>query len=1447
MPDTALPHDAAHPVLLLPVRLETRFVEDELRVRVHPDQVHVCTHEPGVTVTEEAAGHRYWEALWRSAGTPAADLTAWEALCQALLPARAAWVARATQPTNPEHRPAAPVPAHTALDPPPAFPPVTLVDEVWNRPAHARALPDRWRVVAVRGGDRPDRAEALSAPVRTPLVLGPPTELDPDRLALGEPPTDPHTRWLVDYDDARDAGMAITLPLADHPRLLQRVDRLLVYGVSEDPDPDAAAQHLAALLEGHHHTDGFAYLTPGTPTNQTGTAAPVPGRRSPEWAAALRVTHDDDIPPAESDAAQLAGALGVALSGASSLPGPVDVPGGADAPNALARAPGAAWAQERHARDMNTLLWPATWGGYLWQHLHPVADREAIAGAREHFLGHVRAAGPLPAVRVADQPYGVLPVAAPDDPTTAAPAGGLPPAATALMRRLRRDVWEPATADLPHVAGSGADPQDTVLRILAMAPTTQHVVGRSILGSEYFAYLWRFADLDLDQDWRTRLRDAADALRSRLGTAAFDPRIGRSLFSSSSFPVDAPTVSTPMGPGPTAYLADLASGSATTLRETPTTAPAGQTPLLYRLARQAVLTEYAMTASRILDDGPTPPPPEEHLDPELVGIVPGRSDVTLWQRLSRPMTTPGDVTTTVGDYLADPDPSDPAVSDLLELRGALLRLAQLPPEVLERLLLETLPLASHRLDAWITSLATARLSELRADPATRSGVHLAAYGWVEDLRPRPAPEPVDPPPDGEQRPVTRQRDNAGYVHAPSVAQATTAAVLRAGHRAHDTGAGGPLAVSLPSRRVRLAAWLLDGVRQGQPLGTLLGYRFERAVQEHPVGDLAAWIDDFRRVAPVRGTRVSADEPPREALVTTDVVDGLALQRLWRSGRLDLAALGLGPDQPAERQAAVEVLRDLDDAVDAVGDALLANAVHHAVQGHPERAAATLDAATTGTSPHPELEVVRTPRTGIAVTHRLLLAVPEPAAAPPEWPVDPDSQVRAAAEPRLNALLAALLPQPRRVVFRVRVDGRDGTVLHRLLDLTGLRLSPLDYAQLPATGQQDQPSALQQHLEAMVRARPDVPDDADLAFDHRRDPRWELDLVTVPEFLEALACARALLAGARALEPRDLQPPDAPETPAGDDPDLAGRAAAAVAALTEAAAALDDPARLDEGLRRAGALGVPFTVQPAGTAPEPQQTALAAAEVARRAAQVAAVPEHPDGTPRHVAVLRAVLGEGFPVVPSFDPPAATGLATPHTLELQGGDPGAATTWLLRAARVRPGAARLLAALSAAEALNAGARLDLRVHQLPHAPGDRWLGLPLTPSSPAGSRVSLVVQGLPDAGPDRTAGLVVDEWTEVIPHREEATAVAYHFDSPGAAPPQALILGLAPPGHSTWSTDLLEGVLHEALELARLRLVDLEALHPLDPDALTDIGQFLPAALYARNLAGDVVSTDFTEGR
>src|SRR5262249_51199019 len=154
-----------------------------------------------------------------------------------------------------------------------------------------------------------------------------------------------------------------------------------------------------------------------------------------------------------------------------------------------------------------------------------------------------------------------------------------------------------------------------------------------------------------------------------------------------------------------------------------------------------------------------------------------------------------------------------------------------------------------------------------------------------------------------------------------------------------------LSIDLSSERVRLANWLLDGVRQGQPLGALLGYRFERRLQE---AKLAQFITYFRGAAPLVAKKLEQTNQPVEFIAANNVVDGLLLQRKWKSALATpipvpppggpllslLQQSGKTPDlnQFMQAQAALTAeLNLLADAVDAVSDALLAESVHQAAQ------------------------------------------------------------------------------------------------------------------------------------------------------------------------------------------------------------------------------------------------------------------------------------------------------------------------------------------------------------------------------------------------------------------------------------------------------------------------------------------------------------------------------------
>ena len=108
---------------------------------------------------------------------------------------------------------------------------------------------------------------------------------------------------------------------------------------------------------------------------------------------------------------------------------------------------------------------------------------------------------------------------------------------------------------------------------------------------------------------------------------------------------------------------------------------------------------------------------------------------------------------------------------------------------------------------------------------------MGAYAWLEDLRPAAgALKAVQLAPDllkafPGNAPLMQDSENGGHVHAPSLPQARTAAVLRSGYLANASALNPKtMSVNLSSDRVRLALSILEGIRNGQSLGALLGYQ-----------------------------------------------------------------------------------------------------------------------------------------------------------------------------------------------------------------------------------------------------------------------------------------------------------------------------------------------------------------------------------------------------------------------------------------------------------------------------------------------------------------------------------------------------------------------------------------------------------------------------------------------
>ena len=1482
-----------HPLLLLPVRLETRFFaqsdgSSELRIRVYPDKIHLDSHETTLLAGERDWARHYWTLLWRSGGDARADAEAWRQLAERYGDARAGWLRRMQTPDNLGERPSSAIEGDAPLLPPPSFPAVQIADapdgDAWRRAPLARLLPDRWLAVASTGTRV--LAMATGNPIVQPLAVGPTpgSALDPDlpgdQLAIDEP-----MRWMVDFDAAEAKGMALRLRIAAAD-IGAGIDRLVVLGTAAALDPQAAAQQLDALFDAHRHTDGLAFARLGTPTNNTaeqraGYADRTEAARAQAAFEAAAAAAADDT----SNARRLALALG--------LP-PATLAQG------IATSEGAHASHERDARSMNAALWPATWGYFLTNLIGADGTPLSLSmldWAHERHQLHVRAQGPLPPLRCGRQPYGVLPVTSlerwqPDVPAIPpVPPGGIaPPQPTSFdgplrnfLLELRDNVWRPRLSQVPHI-GRG-NPDEDLADVMRADALSNHYETRAVLGRHHLDHLRLFVGESLVlSGFDTMAETLAVGLLQRLGIS-WRPRLFRTVYGDGAFPVlrelvQAGEISSARGLEPN-YIAALHEAPDIEAIDTPGGQPLpADAPLLQLLLRHALLRAHADAAARLLALARGGDALALMREAELVDLVPGADATLTWKRqLEETIETP-DGTRSVREQLRVPiDAAPPELRELSEARAALAHLRGVDSEQLLLLMQGTLDLASHRLDAWISSFANQRLAEQRA--AHPQGVRIGGYGWVENLRPSPRPSlPVTEPLSDEPGPLQTPGDDSGFIHAPSMTQAATAALLRNAHLGHDGRAqpDGPFAIDLSSARLRDARWLLDGIRQGQPLGALLGYRLERRL--HELG-FDRFIAPLRELAPLSAGKLVPSAQPLESIAAQNVVDGLQLWNRWdHEGVALLAGRPLpqpGPPAAPEFDALQRELDALGEAIDATGDAITAEAAYQLVRGNVARTASTLSAVAGGEAPVPELEVARTPRTGTAITHRVLLALNGKPSGRPGWAARSTSR-RATAEPVLDAWIGRLLGDPRRIELVVeQLDDSGGTVTatHRLM-LADLKLTPLTvvHAIEPDT-RPGTLSELEMRLLYHLRSSLGLAADVRLRIVAERPADAAPTALALDDVLTQAMAVRRLLACGRTLDAADLALPQDDVAPAIDLAELGRRCTRAEAALRSTHKALlkllvpDTSA--DASAWRAAMLklldfgitgALPVSAHGDDAAIRAALAAQAAALVKdsagrlERGAALRALPLADTPDKQRDALLerlRAVFGSGFVALARFDVGNAAEFDATRAAStaLQDGDALAVHTWLDRIERVREAPARLADALRGAEVLGTGSQLRLSVAQLPtpaQAPGAsaRWVALKPNPgqSVPAGhlSMVLHVGGRQTKAQPMATldtgqpiCGLLIDEWVELVPNASETTALAFQFNPPDACAPQALLLALPPVVGQPWTVETLHQVLIETMDLARLRGVDAEALG--------ELGHYLPALHLALNHDGDAVSTHF----
>ena len=1058
----------------------------------------------------------------------------------------------------------------------------------WTKAATASLLPERFVLLGYQGGEQV--LSALSEPVRTPLHVSPDPQTNAEtqfqfdangNLTLGD-----DLRWMVDFDAAVARGTGFRVDLT--AQQASGFDRLFVLGLRLSADAERGKTELQTLLQNHYFSRaGFALLPQGSATNNTEEGSSAYSRADDADASydfvfkGLAQFTEQEDPLDKRDGQWLAESLGLDAEWLKQVPHA----GGVD--QREARAMNTALWPATLGYFMDTLLKPVFDDDAIyytrWFFTRFVSGRGAVPAIR---IGR-QPYGILPATAFSRmrwmfdgrQPH--LLFATRFLEQRASPFREWLGALKGVLDRLRVS-WAGFAQSAAHMDSEGGDPHQKLLDIVGLHPGSVEFHQRyaNTKDQEHnIAALWQlfifWQDLPANQ-----LHNEAFALLTDLGYRGLvTPQLFDLFWKVSTNPLTGPAIQSgalsetePLRVVTTdnrnyiQWLHEWARLSFDTIR-VQDGFQNDQWPnvLLFVLLKHALELGYFDAGIRVLDDAQLlsedaraalrNEPHFFHVQDKSVVAAAAAGPVATASRYgllysASPVVT-GDSQTLLVDFITRRIGDLYATRYLTEQLRALEKLELTPTARLERLMAEHLDSCTYRLDAWLSGLLSYQLASMRyrprsanaageQTPAYRQGIYLGAYGWLENVRPknrRLSPVQLDAAldeifnkhqPPGQDAPLLRDDQNEGYIHAPSVNHAVTAAVLRNGYVANATPAEPELLkVNLSSERVRRALGMIEGIRNGQSLGALLGYQLERGLHDrYQFAECDQFIYALRLVFPLY-TVPAEDLPPGttiQSIQARNVINGLNLVRHVKNAVPANKTYPFGfpntqlPDASAAQKTAINAEIDrLLDIHDGLADLAIAEGVHQVVMGNYDRAAATMDAYGQATFP-PIPDVVQTPRSGIALTHRVGLQFAANVA------VAPGDNPRVKVEPGVNLWVRKVLPPRTRVGCTVKYrDAATGTAKSTFVTQADLGLQPLDLLYILDPDNLQARSELEDRIrdvvlrDATLKVRPDLL----LEISYSDGKPGDFSFVAVAPIVRSL---RALLLHSRPLCATDVALP-----------------------------------------------------------------------------------------------------------------------------------------------------------------------------------------------------------------------------------------------------------------------------------------------------------------------------------
>lgn len=1546
------------PILLFPVRVETKYSnstaekQKQLLVRIFPDDIAVVTHEKLLTQAELDAGHSHWKALWLAEDNSIQKKASWNLLEKQCGVNRAAWVAVQTKPENWISSSG----LATADDL--KFPNIDITKpSAWTQAPHTRTMPDKFVLMGYRESKTKESSgkklifSKVGSQVGDIVVLGPAPLENGDSPSLTRDPKQDNRiqygedfKWMADFNTAVQSGLGFVVTDGDlaSGSVVDGFDYLVALGIKSSCDDSDGKDLLEDLLDNHNYSkEGLSLIKQGTPTNNT---EEKDAGFSKKGTIADRSNNIEKGEPlfkpsldkkSATDGQRLAEYLGISYQ-------------------SLQLVPNSQLNEYAESVAMNTALYASTLGYFMQSMLNdvlPDADRVKL---RDHFTQNVVGRGPLAAIRVGNQPYGII-------PTSAFAKWNYPPRPTNREVRMlsAEDVfaddflshlyaflryfegeWQKFVPNLPTIHQQG-DAGANLMSVLGLNPSSVEFYQRIGYSLDYLKNLEAF-------NWGGKyMGDVVNTILEQAYVKQILNKFGYTGSESDGNPKPVPLLLQLVFQHYHSRLDNnnLIDGQPTS--EEATIKPydqAGQlnfidwllsnvsnsaklenldfggavvpNSMLFMLLRNSLLLETSHSLHAYLQNNNIEA--NELICSRKFMNMSSAPSVSPWEIFQAPankVVSTGASDQPLFEFIHSPYFSGSAgkgvTQNLDDFKWALGTLNGMSTASLERAMTEHLDTLSYRLDAWQTSLFDLRLQGQRnilAGNAERTtGVYLGAYGYLENVKPsagkrtRIAEEALPAALREGKDNIYTETSNGGYVHAPSLNHAAAAAILRCGYLTHaNPDDRDMLSINLSSERVRRAKYLIDGIRNGQTLEVLLGYQFERGLQDwttRPDNPVVVnhVVPLFREAFPIKKTKVPQAgnvTGPEEVVDDYQVTNGLALSLVESQYPFGISALpSLIPPLSADQINALDTEKaNIANTLDALRDVLTSESAYQLALGNFDRAAAVMKAVSESHMP-PDIQVIDSARsTDMSFTNRVCMHFKSDLTENP-WPSSPMTE-KAITEPGLNKWIGDLLGDPNDIRCLVKAVDKEGNVLARedtsrienSVSLSDLKIQPIDFMYLirNKTGQTGR-SELEERIRYFFAQKNTLDDDTIVRIEFGETNAAIGDAIkSFAEILPFVNYIKNIVSGSRPLKARDYDSASKQVPLSSDNPDninvtelqtrvesTFGRlksllihleTASNVAMLTMTEADVNE---LRLTLKKAADTGMVDAFPQSALGFDKKQLGMLTEQCKSVLERFSSFKKEYDkshsevvdvktGIERKTSLLtemiKSMLGDDYAVMPKFSFHDAIEVSKAHssrsdlltyskdTLSI----PFAVHEWLHGVSLVRPKMHTFEMMRMLNDTFNSMA-LQLEPIQIPHRDNDSWLAVEYPPNTQIDhdtiSCICCNPQGL-DPSQDQ-CGLLIDEWIEVIPNENEVTGISFNYNQPNSVPPQVLLLAVTPVETGKWTWDNLIDSVVDTFDRAKRRAVEPDLL-----DQVNGVSALLPSLLSEFSTSKNGISLDFS---